>query len=121
VPSFSLCYKLWELVEGKVLFDGTATPKSPYTPEAHLTQMTAILGKMPDELLNRGQHASRYFDREANLLVPSPFSRLALERLSCYQDSDKKEYLEFISSMIQLLPEMRPSASALLKSPWLCS
>ncbi|KAF1920903.1 serine kinase [Ampelomyces quisqualis] len=120
VDIWNLGTLLWELVEGKVLFDGTATPKLPYTAEAHLAQMTAILGKMPEQMLNRGQYAFRYFDHDANLLVPSPFSHLTLESVSSYQASDKKAYLEFISSMTQLLPESRPSALALLKSPWLC-
>lgn len=113
--------KLWELVEGKVLFDGTATPKAPYTTEAHLAQMIAVLGKMPDDLLLRGaQHASKYFDPEFNLLVSSPFPPCSLEGFSDYQDLDKKQYLDFLRSMLQLSPEGRPSASSLLQAPWLC-
>ena len=54
-----------------------------------------------------------------NLLVPSPFRPFSLEGLSDYQDLDKKRYLDFLRSILQLSPEKRPSASALLKALWL--
>lgn len=83
--------------------------------------MMAVLGEMPRQLLDAGQYASRYFDHEGKLLVPSPFPQLDLENLSDYSEPDKKEYLDFIRSMVCLLPERRCSASALLKLPWLCN
>src|SRR5947207_15441183 len=65
-----LQYQAWELAEGKVLFDGCPTPKSPYAPESHLAQMIALLGQPPKELLAEAEN-SKYFDSEgAHLLAP---------------------------------------------------
>ncbi|KAF7552117.1 hypothetical protein G7Z17_g4551 [Cylindrodendrum hubeiense] len=52
---------IWEFMEGKVLFDGTWKPKDSYTPEAHLAQMTAVLGNMPKQLLDRSTNRDKYF------------------------------------------------------------
>lgn len=111
--------QIWELVEGKVLFDGTATPGAPYTAEAYLAQMIAILGDMPQTLLEAGPNVGRYFDREGKLLVQSPFPPSLLEGFSDYPSEDKKDYLEFLRSMLTLAPEERQDASTLLKAQWL--
>ena len=54
--------QIWELAQGAVSFDGTWDTKAQYTTEAHLAQMTAILGSFPKELLNRSSRSDQYFD-----------------------------------------------------------
>lgn len=53
---------VWKLAEGKVLFDGTCTAEAPYTTEALLAQMTAVLGGIPKPLVARSKDRHRYFD-----------------------------------------------------------
>ena len=38
------------------------TAESKYTTEAHLAQMSAVLGDMPRRLLDRSKNRGRYFD-----------------------------------------------------------
>lgn len=64
VDIWNLGVIVWELAEGKVLFDGTWTAKAAYTAEAHLAQMTAVLGSMPEALLARSKDRDRYFNDE---------------------------------------------------------
>ena len=47
------------------MFDGSWTASAPYTSEAHLAQMEAILSKIPQSLLSR----SRDRDRSLTLKV----------------------------------------------------
>jgi serine/threonine-protein kinase SRPK3 len=111
---------MWELVEGKVLFDGTATSNAPYTAEAHLAQMIAVLGEMPRSLLDAGINTNRYFDQQGKLLTPSPFPSCQLDTFSDYPTSeDRADYLDFLKSMLTLAPEERLDASALLTARWL--
>lgn len=82
--------------------------------------MMAVLGEVPGTLLSQGKYTSRYFDQNGKLLVPSPFPTGSLEAFSSYPESQgKKEYLEFLRSMLRLAPEERQDASALLHAPWL--
>lgn len=112
--------KAWELAEGKVLFDGTATPDAPYTPEAHLAQMMAVLGEIPETFLQKGQRSKQFFDNNGKILVASPFPPCTLEEFNNYPESqDKTEYLRFLRSMLKLDPGERPDASELLKAQWL--
>ncbi len=46
------------------MFDGSWSASAPYTSEAHLAQMEAILGKMPQSLLSRSSDRDRFFDGE---------------------------------------------------------
>ena len=59
--------QIWELAEGKFLFDGTWTPNSSYTPEAHLAQITAVFGDFPQRLLDRCKNRERYFDPDGEM------------------------------------------------------
>lgn len=68
VDIWNLGVIFWELAEGKVLFDGTWAPKGPYTAEAHLAQMTAVLGNMPENLLTWSRNRNQYFDDQGRVL-----------------------------------------------------
>ncbi|KAL9063125.1 MAG: hypothetical protein Q9157_008402 [Trypethelium eluteriae] len=110
----------WELTEGKVLFDGTATPGAPYTPEAHLAQIMSVLGKLPEPLLQKGNRAKQFFNDKGDLLVSSPFPACTLEGFSNYPESqDKTDYWGFLRLMLTLDPRERPDASKLLEAQWL--
>jgi serine/threonine-protein kinase SRPK3 len=139
--------QLWELAEGQLLFDSTWTPAAPYSAEAHLAQMTALLGKMPQSLLARSRNRDQYFDSEgmndatqttqnetqlatvtddvthgAGNLLKSSFPPCSLEQFSKVPDlstAERKAYLDFIKSMIRMDPAERPDAKRLLESEWL--
>ncbi|KAK3300567.1 serine protein kinase Sky1 [Chaetomium fimeti] len=64
VDIWNLGLVLWELAEGQLLFDGSWTPTAAYSADAHLAQMTAILGEMPNSLLARSKRGSQYFNSE---------------------------------------------------------
>ncbi|ERS94921.1 hypothetical protein HMPREF1624_08632 [Sporothrix schenckii ATCC 58251] len=74
VDIWNLGLVIWELTTGQLCFDGQATATAAYSSEAHLAQMQAILGRVPDTLLSR---ASRRDRLESGISFPS----LALENL----------------------------------------
>ncbi|SPQ22208.1 1c17f1d4-95d7-478a-8e76-adfc9a26f8ae [Thermothielavioides terrestris] len=122
VDIWNLGVIVWELAEGKVLFDGAWTANAPYTVEAHLAQMTAIMGRMPEALLARSKNRNQYFDDEGKLLKPSTFPPCSLEQFSSIpglSDAERKAYLDFVLSMLRLDPQQRPDAKSLLESEWL--
>ncbi|KAL2756618.1 hypothetical protein ACRALDRAFT_2102427 [Sodiomyces alcalophilus JCM 7366] len=113
---------IWELAEGQLLFDGSWTANAPYSPEAHLAQMTAVFGSVPKTLLDRSKNKDRYFDVDGKLLEPSIFPPCSLEQFSknpYNSESEKRNFLSFIESMVRLDPEERLDATKLLESEWL--
>ncbi|KAJ3555795.1 hypothetical protein NP233_g12125 [Leucocoprinus birnbaumii] len=113
---------IWELAQGALIFDGRWSASAPYTSEAHLAQMEAVLGKVPQSLLSRSRHRDRFFDGEDQLLVPQTFPNMPLETIFTnpgMSESDKVLFLDMIKSMIQLEPRKRPDARSLLESAWL--
>ncbi|KAK0611714.1 kinase-like domain-containing protein [Immersiella caudata] len=115
---------IWELAEGSLVFDGTWTSTAPYTAEAHLAQMEAVLGRMPKSLLARSKHRDLFFDHEDKLLSPTTFPPSPLERISQNPQlsaAEKTSFLDFIQSMVKLDPEERLSAGKLLDAQWLKS
>lgn len=78
--------QIWELAEGALLFDGSWSPKDQYTPEAHLAQITAILGSIPTRFLERCEDRDVYFDAAgmyAPLGLRGTVTALAEEWLTC--------------------------------------
>ncbi|KAL2106610.1 hypothetical protein VUR80DRAFT_6452 [Thermomyces stellatus] len=55
---------IWELAEGQLLVDGTWTPRDEYSAEAHLAQITAVLGNMLQRLLNRSKKRYQFFNTD---------------------------------------------------------
>ncbi|KAK3940663.1 kinase-like domain-containing protein, partial [Diplogelasinospora grovesii] len=133
VDIWNLGVVIWELAEGALLFNGTWTPNAPYAPEAHLAQMTAVLGDMPRSLLARSKNRADWFDADGlpwiaadfvqgKLFQPSTFGSCSLEQFSRNPNLSgpgKKAFLSFIRSMIRLGPDERLDARTLLKSEWL--
>ncbi|EXU97719.1 serine/threonine protein kinase domain protein [Metarhizium robertsii] len=122
VDVWNLGLIIWELAEGRLLFDGMWTPSGPYSPEAHLAQITAVFGSIPRPLLDRSKNRHRYFDTDGKLLKPSAFPPCSLEQFSKNPDlsgAEKKSFLHFIRSMVRTDPEERLDARKLLESPWL--
>jgi serine/threonine-protein kinase SRPK3 len=129
------------------MFDGSWSASVPYTPEAHLAQMEAILGRMPQSLLSKSSDRGRFFDGEGEsnhapqfprvlgqvcanscslgkLLMPRTFPDMPLDTLCRnpgMSKSDKVQFLDMVNSMIRLEPEDRPDARSLLNSTWLSS
>ncbi|RDA82776.1 hypothetical protein CP532_0407 [Ophiocordyceps camponoti-leonardi (nom. inval.)] len=135
VDIWNLGLVIWELAEGRLLFDGTWAPRDPYTSEAHLAQMTAVLGPFPESLLARSTRRDQYFDSQGNeqlfkpniggignLIRPSTFSSASLELFSKNPDisaSDRASFLQFITMMTRIDPQHRPDARTLLEADWL--
>ncbi|KAJ2981452.1 hypothetical protein NQ176_g2011 [Zarea fungicola] len=121
VDIWNLGLIIWELAEGQLLFDGQWTAQDGYSSDAHLAQITAVLGKIPESLVNRARAQNQCFDAQGNLLRPSTFPPCSLEQFSKTQDfssSEKQNFLDFISSMIRINPEERLDAKELLQLPW---
>ncbi len=62
-------WKLWDLVESRILFDASDPAGSIYSPDAHLLEMTSLLGPPPTELHKRGESASQFFTAEGVLIL----------------------------------------------------
>jgi len=55
---------IWNLLEGKTLFDGMDPEHKKYSSRGHLGQLIGFLGCPPKELLDRGELSTRWFNEE---------------------------------------------------------
>ncbi|KPI35537.1 Serine/threonine-protein kinase SRPK [Cyphellophora attinorum] len=123
VDIWNLGCLIWELAEGAMLFDGCASPKTPYTADAHLAQIQGVLGPMPLNLIRQWENASKYYNDSGALLVESPFPPTSFAAFinspELQDEAEQKQFLEFIGSMLKWDPKERLDADGLLKSEWL--
>ncbi|KAL2375830.1 hypothetical protein RJZ90_007876 [Blastomyces dermatitidis] len=114
---------IYELLTGKYLFDGCPSAAGSYAPEHHLSQMVALFGHFPIDLLNRGQASEKYFDSEGNLKGIPAMSGFSLggfiENGSFHSIQEKEDFIQFLQSMLVLAPEERKPAHLLLEESWL--
>ncbi|KFY31260.1 hypothetical protein V493_01268 [Pseudogymnoascus sp. VKM F-4281 (FW-2241)] len=119
---------IWNIFEGRCLFNGQDPKRGRYTTRTHLTEMISILGPPPIELVKRGKRSAEWFDENGKWLEPDendperlpllPSSSLnSVERN--LNGKDKELFLKFIKSMLQWEPEKRKTARELLDDPWL--
>ncbi|MCJ1478352.1 hypothetical protein MMC13_007030 [Lambiella insularis] len=124
VDIWNLGVMLWDLVENRTLFDAFDPVERTYSPEAHLLEMTSLLGPPPTELLKRGQRASWYFTAEGKPLQRDRSAKKGSTIESCltsFTGADKRLFLEFVRRMLRWMPEDRATAAELLQDPWLKS
>jgi hypothetical protein len=122
------------------MFDGLPSIDGEYNPESHLAQMISILEKLPAGLLGSGKYRTRYFNAAGkpkplvkqhvvtftyfwlgdllNAKIPAGFSLDQFVDNPNHSEHGRVEFLEFLKSMIKLLPRERLSSQALLESPW---
>lgn len=55
---------LWDLFEGKHMFNGNDPDGKGYSTRAHLAEVIGLLGPPPLDLLERGVRSSEFFDKE---------------------------------------------------------
>ncbi|KAK0390655.1 hypothetical protein NLU13_0159 [Sarocladium strictum] len=119
---WSLGVMLWDLFEGRPLFDPRA-PDSPdeYDEPAHLSQITALLGSPPQKLLSEGRRTAMFYEPNGMLkapgYVPEYFTLdTSITRMS---DEEKIHFIRFVGRMLRWSPEDRSNAKELLEDPWL--
>ncbi|KAI9757923.1 MAG: transcription factor TFIIIB subunit brf1 [Chaenotheca gracillima] len=112
---------LWDMLEGKSLFEELDAGESQYDSEEHLAHMTALLGPPPKELLDRGEKTNKYFSAECEFkrrdLIPKDLTLAST--LRNVKGDDKRLFLEFVGRMLSWEPKDRSTAKELLKDPWL--
>ncbi|KAI9832542.1 MAG: hypothetical protein M1819_004332 [Sarea resinae] len=113
--------KIWDLFEGKHMFEALDTEKKPSNPH-HLAEMIALLGPPPPEFILRAPQNSygRLFDDEGNWNQPLPIPTNTLESSEeNLEGQDKALFLNFMRKMLCWVPEERKTAMDLLEDPWL--
>lgn len=141
-PLLTLFMQAWDLFEQGHLF--YAQDKNGQDSDSHhLAEMIAYLGQPPREMLEKCEHANKYFDSSGkahqalisffSFYVSDPWKigkwkclaeipTTSLEEIeSNLQGEQQEEFLRFIRKMLQWRPEDRPTAKELLSDPWLSS
>ncbi|EEQ28042.1 putative non-specific serine/threonine protein kinase [Microsporum canis] len=113
---------IWDLFEGRHLFNNLLDEQRKYDPFKHMAQIFALLGPPPKEFLLRSETAEQCFDMEGNWKggMFEKVPEISLEGLETrLEGREKSMFLNFIRSMLKWLPEERKTAKELLQDPWL--
>ncbi|EHK16493.1 uncharacterized protein TRIVIDRAFT_195425 [Trichoderma virens Gv29-8] len=119
---WSLGVMLWDLLEGKGLFNPTAPDKADgYDDQSHLGQIEALIGPPPQNLLSSGQRTSMFYKPNGELKdpgrIPSDFS---FENTIGFMSGEEKlRFIRFVKRMMKWSPKERNTARELLDDPWL--
>ncbi|KAF4972963.1 hypothetical protein FZEAL_9463 [Fusarium zealandicum] len=119
---WSLGVMLWDLLEGKGLFNPTAPGKADeYDDQSHLGQIAALIGPPPQNLLSIGQRTSMFYKSNGELKDPDriPGDLNFENTISCMSGEEKLKFIQFIKRMVRWSPEERNTAGELLDDPWL--
>ncbi|KAG8765914.1 hypothetical protein FRC12_007195 [Ceratobasidium sp. 428] len=113
---------IWDMLEGRHLFEGLDPYRLEYGKPVHLAQMIALLGSPPAELLARGAKSSDYFNPNDSFKYPEliPCGRSLENSVTQFEDeADKELFFGFVRKMLRWLPENRATCRELLEHPWL--
>lgn len=114
---------IWDLYEGKHMFYGQDPKEKMYMTRAHLSEMVALMGPPPMDLLKKGKRSAEFFDEDGQWRgdIPLPDRTSLEESEENLEGSNKEAFLRFIRKMIQWRPEDRQTAKQLLQDKWLRS
>jgi hypothetical protein len=121
IDIWSLGCILAELLTGKVLFANDSV-------QTMLARIQSLFGPFPPHMLERGRDVHKYFranrkgslfEREesngGNVLILSAQTTNLHYHLGCRDEG----FLEFVSALLAVDPDQRPTAEQALKHPWL--
>ncbi|KAE8707176.1 SRSF protein kinase 1 [Hibiscus syriacus] len=122
VDMWSFACIAFELATGDMMF-APNTGEGFSEDEDHLALMMEILGKMPRKIAVGGARSKDFFDRHGDLKRIRRLKYLPLDRVLVnkykFTDTDAREFMEFLSPLLEFSPEKRPSAQQCLQHPWL--
>ncbi|KAI9703411.1 MAG: hypothetical protein M1820_005883 [Bogoriella megaspora] len=139
---------IWELLENRELFRNVRSCDGSYDSRAHIAEMIALLGPPPKALLDQGKvwnnvnwghdipnhegalcqtpceyFKGPFFSSEGDFLYQEliPKNTTLSDSVFSLKREDKQLFLDFVSHMLQWLPERRKTAKELLDHPWLAT
>ncbi|EQL02916.1 CMGC protein kinase [Ophiocordyceps sinensis CO18] len=114
---------IWDLFEGRHLFQGSDPDGRPYTTRAHLAEVIGMLGPPPLDFVQREIRSKEFFTEhgEWKVDIPVPEGRGLDDAVTSLEGEKRTLFLVFLRSMLQWRPEDRKTASQLLQDPWLRS
>ena len=129
IDMWSLGCVLAELWTGTVLFQNDSTPSL-------LARIVGIIGKLPQHMIETGRNVDQFFinrrDQELFIEIDSGpvvaakgklLQILVPKKTSLYQRMriEDKPFLDFLSQLLQIDPEVRMSATDALRHPWIAA
>ncbi|ROV98386.1 hypothetical protein VMCG_07192 [Cytospora schulzeri] len=118
IDIWALGLMIWGLVEGKNLFNDNAGGRWK-SALPHMARMISLLGAPPQHMLDGTTATKEFFDKNGQLKKGQKVIPTSLEAEESKLDGDeKKEFVRFVSRMLQWDPEKRPTAKELAEDPW---
>nr|XP_043614193.1 serine/threonine-protein kinase SRPK-like [Erigeron canadensis] len=114
----------FELATGDVLFDPHSGDNYDRD-EDHLALMMELLGMMPRKIALGGRYSREFFNRHGDLrhirrLRFWPMHKVLMEKYE-FSEQDAKEFADFLVSILEFVPEKRPTAAQCLNHPWIAA
>ncbi|CAN8279080.1 unnamed protein product [Cochlearia groenlandica] len=114
----------FELATGDVLFDPHSGDNYDRD-EDHLALMMELLGMMPRKIALGGRYSRDFFNRHGDLrhirrLRFWPMTKVLTEKYE-FSEQDANDFSDFLVSILDFVPEKRPTASQCLSHPWINS
>ncbi|KAE8376060.1 kinase-like domain-containing protein [Aspergillus bertholletiae] len=102
-------YPIWDLLEGKHLFNGNDPDGKGYSTRAHLAEIIGFLGPLPFDMLHCGKRSHEFFAHDGkwkqDIEIPT---RVSLELSEASLEGRNKEmFMAFIRGMLQWRPGNR--------------
>ncbi|KAK7312620.1 hypothetical protein VNO77_36607 [Canavalia gladiata] len=112
----------FELATGDVLFDPHSGDNYDRD-EDHLALMMELLGMMPHKIALGGRYSREFFSRQGDLRHISklrfwPMDKVLMEKYS-FSEQDANDMVDFLVSILDFVPEKRPTAAQCLSHPWI--
>ncbi|KAG2311128.1 hypothetical protein Bca4012_025587 [Brassica carinata] len=112
----------FELATGDVLFD-PHSGENFERDEDHLALMMELLGMMPRKIALGGRYSRDYFNRQGELrhirrLRFWPLSKVLMEKYE-FSEEDAVAMQDFITPILEFVPEKRSTAAQCLTHPWM--